>query len=218
MDAVFLKLTCPPPSPTSAVMPQAGFLEVLRNREVGSDSLSLLVSGGATGPLLLLLFSLAAFAALQDLGTCSGQEGPVRFVPTASLLLRLHRSSQQPGRSGGTLQADRALLGWGQQPQKARCGPLASGCRHCALCLSWCFFFPRSLMFALELVPRPCVGSQMSAFLSEDWDGMGGGEDPGSEHFAPAPCIHPAAGVITRGDTDMTHRPVMCSFQLSLFA
>ena len=94
MDTVFLKLMCPPPFPTSAVMPQAWFPEVLRNREVGSDSLSLLVSGEATGPLLLLLLSLAAFAALQDLGTCTEWERPLRSVPMASVLLRLRCSSQ----------------------------------------------------------------------------------------------------------------------------
>ena len=81
--------------PTSAVMSQAALLEVPRNREVESDSgLSLLASGEVTGVSLLLLFSLAAFAALQDLGTHSGWEGPLRSVPMASMLLRHHCSSQ----------------------------------------------------------------------------------------------------------------------------
>lgn len=77
------------------MMPPAGLLEVPRNREVGSDSgLSLLASGEATAASLLLLLSLAAFAALQDLGTRSGWEGPLRYVRMASMLLRLRCNSQ----------------------------------------------------------------------------------------------------------------------------
>lgn len=151
-------------------MPQAALLEVPRNREVGSDSgLSLLASGEATGASLLLLFSLAAFAALQDPGTHSGWEGPLRSVPEASMLLRLHRSSQ----AGGAPWPDRALLEVGTvAPEDPvwRPGPQAADILLSAFLgvSSFCVLIDVCLGVGSTPMHR-----KMSTVLSEDWGWVG---------------------------------------------